>query len=426
MALTVATYEQILTILNQLAENYTNLFDVYYEMFYDVNPQDVVLKIFDENGQQKTISLPNRAKDRTYMLNGNGDPNGVTSASRGSIYQDLTNGVLYINIDGTVNGWAKLVSTPELDQIIMQGPSSPEGNVTAGKGTLYSDTRKGMLYIKTTEAGNQGWINVSAAFEDIANNDLSNLTEEGESHFATPSLDNLSETGKNRFANLSLSNLNPTGKGKFDEKENLSNKTTSITSESTDTQYPTAKAVYDKVESIIPDLTDQEGKFLTNNGTELSWGEVEVETIPVGCIQYYGGSTRPDGWLICDGSAISREDYADLFTAIGVNFGAGDEATTFNLPNLIDKFPQGNTTVGLTKTAGLPNITGSIHICSDWGKRGTVSGAFSGSTGAGDRHGEGMSTGLNLNFNAQNSNSIYGNSTTVQPPAVTLLPIIKY
>lgn len=53
----------------------------------------------------------------------------------------------------------------------------------------------------------------------------------------------------------------------------------------------------------------------------------------VGTIKAYGGSTAPVGWLICDGSAISRELYAELFGVIGTTYGAGDGSTTFNIPN---------------------------------------------------------------------------------------------
>lgn len=54
---------------------------------------------------------------------------------------------------------------------------------------------------------------------------------------------------------------------------------------------------------------------------------------PAGVIQAYGGSSAPQGWLICDGSAVSRTTYAALYAAIGTAFGAGDGSTTFNLPN---------------------------------------------------------------------------------------------
>ena len=52
-----------------------------------------------------------------------------------------------------------------------------------------------------------------------------------------------------------------------------------------------------------------------------------------GDIKMTGRAAAPDGWFICDGSAISRTVYADLFAAIGTAFGAGDGSTTFTIPN---------------------------------------------------------------------------------------------
>jgi microcystin-dependent protein len=63
--------------------------------------------------------------------------------------------------------------------------------------------------------------------------------------------------------------------------------------------------------------------------------------IPVGMIAPYGGSAAPAGWLLCDGSAISRATYAALFTAIGTAYGIGNGTTTFNLPDFRGKFPVG-------------------------------------------------------------------------------------
>jgi microcystin-dependent protein len=56
--------------------------------------------------------------------------------------------------------------------------------------------------------------------------------------------------------------------------------------------------------------------------------------IPVGSVLSYISSDAPDGWLVCDGQAVSRIHYSDLFAIIGTNYGVGDEETTFNLPNL--------------------------------------------------------------------------------------------
>ncbi|MEN0045501.1 MAG: tail fiber protein [Bacteroidota bacterium] len=62
---------------------------------------------------------------------------------------------------------------------------------------------------------------------------------------------------------------------------------------------------------------------------------------PVGTINAFGGAAAPEGWLVCDGSAVRRDLYADLFVVIGTNWGAGDGSTTFNLPDLRGQFLRG-------------------------------------------------------------------------------------
>ena len=62
---------------------------------------------------------------------------------------------------------------------------------------------------------------------------------------------------------------------------------------------------------------------------------------PVGVITAYAGDTAPNGWLICDGSAVSRTTYANLFSVIGTTYGTGDGSTTFNIPDLQGRVPVG-------------------------------------------------------------------------------------
>lgn len=71
---------------------------------------------------------------------------------------------------------------------------------------------------------------------------------------------------------------------------------------------------------------------------------------PIGTIVPFGGSIAPQGWLICNGNAISRTDYADLFAVIGTSFGSGNGSTTFNLPDLRETVPvgSGSRNVGIT------------------------------------------------------------------------------
>lgn len=65
--------------------------------------------------------------------------------------------------------------------------------------------------------------------------------------------------------------------------------------------------------------------------------------IPPGAISMFGAAAAPAGFLLCDGTAVSRATYADLFTTIGEVYGVGDGSTTFNLPNLASRFPRGGT-----------------------------------------------------------------------------------
>lgn len=62
---------------------------------------------------------------------------------------------------------------------------------------------------------------------------------------------------------------------------------------------------------------------------------------PSGLISAYAGATAPTGWILCDGSAVSRTTYAALFAAIGTTYGSGDGSTTFNVPNFKGRVPAG-------------------------------------------------------------------------------------
>lgn len=74
-----------------------------------------------------------------------------------------------------------------------------------------------------------------------------------------------------------------------------------------------------------------------------SGGTTPYDALP-GIISPFAGATPPSGWLPCDGSAVSRSTYPRLFTAIGTTYGAGDGASTFNLPNLKGKVAVGQDT----------------------------------------------------------------------------------
>lgn len=135
------------------------------------------------------------------------------------------------------------------------------------------------------------------------------------------------------------------------------------------------------------------------------------------------------GCFFCDGAAVARETYADLFGEIGTTFGEGDGSTTFNLPDFRGRFIQGaNGDLGEYKEAGLPNIEGKFgFVQMETDIPGfSRTGPFSYESKKGGTSGGNGDACGSIIFNAANANPIYGNSNIVQPPAIALNVFIKY
>ena len=156
---------------------------------------------------------------------------------------------------------------------------------------------------------------------------------------------------------------------------------------------------------------------------------IDVSTgVPVGTVVMFTAAEPPAGYLKCDGSAVGRTTYPELYAAIGTTYGAGDGSTTFNLPDLIGRFAEGSATPGAVKEAGLPNITGEIngHFGSSVAfGTGSLFTSIGGSRYRATPDGTGGEAFFAAFISASRSSPIYGNSDTVQPPALTLLPCIK-
>lgn len=83
-----------------------------------------------------------------------------------------------------------------------------------------------------------------------------------------------------------------------------------------------------------------------NTSTQFTINHIPIAS-PIGSITAYTLAISPPGWLICDGSEISRVTYASLFAVIGTSFGTGNNSTTFNLPNYQGAFLRGTGTNGI-------------------------------------------------------------------------------
>lgn len=84
------------------------------------------------------------------------------------------------------------------------------------------------------------------------------------------------------------------------------------------------------------------GDVLTFNGTH--W--VAQPGVPAGTILQYAGAEPPNGWFLCDGSAVNRASHAGLFAVLGTLYGSGDGTTTFNLPDFRGRVPVGLDSMG--------------------------------------------------------------------------------
>ena len=148
------------------------------------------------------------------------------------------------------------------------------------------------------------------------------------------------------------------------------------------------------------------------------------------------------GWVKANGATVKRSDYPrlvqfatdnGLFTSSPTSnpqlFGEGDGNTTFVLPDLRNRFIEGGDTVGV-KSAGLPNIVGEINgpMMFDDGGAAHYNGPFLKGTESNyvTPNCNNNASESGLRFDASKANSIYGASTTVQPPAIVLIPQIKY
>lgn len=159
-----------------------------------------------------------------------------------------------------------------------------------------------------------------------------------------------------------------------------------------------------------------------------------------------GSLYLPDGYVKANGATVQRADYPrlvtladryNLWTNDTVNnlglFGRGDGSRTMVLPNYTDRMIQfAANSIGTSVSAGLPNITGTtvdgfVMGYIDGSKTATGTGAITVNTV--DRtssYGTGPATRSTVGIDASRSNSIYGRSSTVQPAAIRLIPIIRY
>jgi len=157
----------------------------------------------------------------------------------------------------------------------------------------------------------------------------------------------------------------------------------------------------------------------------------DVKT-PAGVIGYFGMSSAPTGWLKCNGAAISRTTYSDLFAEIRTTFGTGDGSTTFNVPDLRGEFVRSlddgagvdtGRTLASTQSYALENFTG-VFNSGQYYSYAYATGVFAASGNNAHRtYASGTNAGLQLTIDASRQ---VNTSTETRPRNVALLACIKY
>lgn len=131
---------------------------------------------------------------------------------------------------------------------------------------------------------------------------------------------------------------------------------------------PTFTTYYNLAKPLVNDPTDEDvwGNELNSNmdiidSTLHTIATSVVGGTPAGTVVSYAGSTAPSGWLLCFGQAVNRTTFSDLFSVIGTTYGAGDGATTFNVPDCRGRVDAGKDDMGGTPASRLTNSpTGGV------------------------------------------------------------------
>ena len=97
----------------------------------------------------------------------------------------------------------------------------------------------------------------------------------------------------------------------------------------------------------LPDGDGSANQYLKTDGSgTLAWVSPSSFSLPAGLVFPYAGTSAPSGYLLCDGSAVSRSTYSTLFTAVATTYGTGDGSSTFNLPDLRGRVVAGKDDMG--------------------------------------------------------------------------------
>ena len=140
--------------------------------------------------------------------------------------------------------------------------------------------------------------------------------------------------------------------------------------------------------------------------------------LPAATVHAFAGTTAPEGWAMCDGSAVSRTEYAALFAAIGTTYGVGDGSTTFNLPDMRGEFLRGLDNMGTAAGARGKDVDGTARTVGQTQSQATAANGLSTTSGGSHTHRLSIRGVTASGSNASGTASLMNNTPT--GTAVTL------
>lgn len=266
-------------------------------------------------------------------------PTAPATANNGDIWYNSNTGVSYVYYaDGSSAQWVEIISSavPVLDtKADVDG-----GNTFSGSQIINSSiTTETPLIINgiTSQSANlQEWRNATGTAQSLINSSGNFFVGSTQSNYTTTT-----QVGVKARAAGQIPLSIQAAASQTADLQQWQNSDGTVLAEIDSAGALTTPRVISTVATGTAPLTVSSTTAVTNLNADLLDGQHGSVYSPAGMVSQFAGASAPTGWLLCDGTAVSRTTYGNLFTAIGTAYGTGDGSTTFNLPNLKGRVPVG-------------------------------------------------------------------------------------